>query len=231
MSGHSKWKQIKRQKGVADIKRGQAFTKLANAIAIAVRQGRGVEEAIEKARSLNMPRGNIERAIARAKGKAAGENIEEVVYEGFGPGKVAILVEAATDNKMRTASEIKSIFDKNGGALGAPGSVSYQFEIKGLIVIPKNDKSIEDIFLLAADAGALDIEEVEDEVFIYTKAEELGKVKDALLREFPQSRAELIRKPMVSVSISDQGTVNKLLSFIEKLEEADDVLKVYTNYE
>ncbi len=230
MSGHSKWKQIKRQKGVADIKRAQAFTKISNAITIAVRKGGGVGEAIEKARGLNMPKENIERAIARAAGKQAGENIEEVVYEGFGPGKVAILVEAATDNKMRTTSEIKSIFDKNGAVLGASGSVSYQFETKGLITVLKT-YSIDDIFLKAADAGAEDVKEEGDKVFIYTKPEELGKVRDALLKDFPNPSYELVRQPAVLTKISDKETLDKLLSLIEKLEAIPDVLKVYTNHE
>lgn len=240
MSGHSKWAQIKRQKGVADIKRGQAFTKIANAITIAVRSAGGVRDpasnfklrlTIEKARSLNMPRENIERAINKATGKQAAENIEEVVYEGFGPGKVAILVEAATDNRMRTTTEIKSVFDKNGGALATPGSVSYQFETKGFIVISKNGKSIDDIFLKAADAGAENLEEAGNEVFVYTRAEELGKVKDALSKEFPNASAELIRQPTVLTNIFDKMTSDKLFSLIEKLEAMDDVLKVYTNHE
>lgn len=239
MSGHSKWAQIKRQKGVADIKRGQTFTKVANAITIAVRAGGGVSDpsqnfrlrlAIEKGRSLNMPRENIERAIGRAKGKTFGANIEEVVYEGFGPGQVFVLVEAATDNKMRTSSEIKNIFDKNGGRLTTPGSTSYIFETKGLITLSKNTKSVDDIFLLAADAGAEDLEEAGDEVLIYTKPEDLNRVKEALSKDFPGIRLELTRKAKTKVTIGDEET-KKLIEFIGKLEELDDVQKVYVNNE
>lgn len=240
MSGHSKWAQIKRQKGVADIKRGQAFTKVANAITIAVRQGGGVSDpsqnfrlrlTIEKARFLNMPKENIERAVSRALGKQEGSVVEEVNLEGFGPGRVAVIVEAVTDNKQRTASEIKNLFDKNGAILTNKGAVSYQFEQKGLITVSKNGKSIDDVLLIAADCGAEDLEEVGDEVFLYTKPDELAKVKEKVSKTLPVVSAELTLRPMVTVPIKDREIATKLLSFIEKLESLDDVQKVYSNFD
>lgn len=241
MSGHSKWAQIKRQKGAADIKRGQAFTKLASAISIAVRQGGGVSDpnqnyrlrlAIEKAREVNMPRDNIERAIERGKGKAgSGEDFEEVVYEGFAPGGVSVIVEAATDNKQRTTAEVKNAFEKNGATLGTPGAVSYQFVQKGLVTVKKNGKASDDLFLLAADSGAEDFEEAGDEVLMYTKPEELKKVQDAVSKEVKVVSAELTRRPVTSVSILDASTAQKVLTFINKLEDLEDVQKVYANYD
>ena len=174
MSGHSKWAQIKRQKGINDQKRGKTFTKLGNAITISVRQGAGVGDpnqnfrlrlAIDAARAANMPKENIERAIERAKGAKAGD-LEEVIYEGFAPGGVSVIIEAATDNSMRTTSEIKSIFNKAGASFGQPGSVAYQFKHVGQVIIKKGTKSFDDIFALALDSGAEDLEEAGDEVFI-----------------------------------------------------------------
>lgn len=239
MSGHSKWATIKRQKGVADIKRGLTFTKIANAITIAVRQGGGVGDpaqnfrlrlAIEKARAVNMPKENIERAIGRAQGREASA-LEEVVYEGFGEnGKVAFLIDAATDNKQRTTSEVKNLFDKAGAVLARPGAVSYQFETKGLIKVKKDGKSIDDIFLTAADGGAEDVEDGGDEALIYTKPEELTKVKDALSKSgLVVEEAELTRKPKVTIEITDQNTLDKIYAFIDRLESLDDIQKVYTN--
>lgn len=239
MSGHSKWAQIKRQKGVNDNKRGQAFTKLANAITLAVRQGGGVTDPasnfklrlmVEKARSINMPKDNIERAIARASGKQANE-MESVVYEGFAPGGVGIIVEATTDNKMRTGPEIKNIIEKNGGTVAAQGAVSYQFEQKGAITAEKSGKSLDDIFLIAADAGAEDVEEAGDEVLIYTRPEDLAKVRDALGESITITDAELTRKPTITVQIADVETAQKIVAFVEKLEALDDVQKVYANFD
>lgn len=239
MSGHSKWAQIKRQKGVTDNKRGQAFTKMAAAISIAVREGGGVGDpaqnfklrlTVEKARSINMPKENIERAIERGKGGGKGQVLEEAVYEGFAPGGVALLIEVATDNKQRTAPEIKNVLEKNGGVLATPGSVSYQFQTKGLLEV-KND-SLDDIFLFAADAGAEDVEEVGETVIIYTKPEELTKIRDILSgKGLTILAAELIRKPTVVVPIVDKPSVEKVLFLIEKLENLDDVQKVYANFE
>lgn len=238
MSGHSKWSTIKRQKGLNDQKRGKTFTKLANAITISVKQGGGIGDptsnirlrlAIDAARASNMPKENIERAIKRASGKDAGE-LSEVIYEGFAPGGVSVIVEAATDNSMRTTSEVKSIFHKAGASFGQPGSVSYQFNHIGRIIVKKGDKSFDDIFALAAEDGAEDLEEVGEEVFIYTQMHDLAKVKDALSSSSVEiAEADLIRKPITPIEVTDEEKLNKIENFINSLEELDDVQKVYTN--
>lgn len=239
MSGHSKWAQIKRQKGVADIKRGQIFTKLAKAVTIAVRDGGGISDpnqnfklrlVIDKARSVNMPKENIERAIEKGKGGGKGEELYEVVYEGFAPGGVALIIEATTNNKLRTNSEVKNIIEKSGGTLGVPGSVSYQFQTKGLINVKKN-KDLDEIFMIAADAGAEDIEEAGDEVLIYTKPEELGTVRNAVSSKLELLNAELTRKPTITVNITDKNIAQRVLSLMEKVESMDDVQRVYSNFD
>lgn len=240
MSGHSKWATIKRAKGANDAKRGQLFTKLSLAITIAVKQGGMVTDpsgnprlrlAIDTARAANMPKENIDRAIQRAAGKDATE-MEEVIYEGFGPGGFSIIVEAVTDKKQRTTPEIKNLFEKNGGNMGNPGSVSYQFQQNGLVTVEKNGKTLDDVFLAAADAGAEDMEEAGDEILVYTKPEDLGKVRDTLSTEgFSVKSAELMRKPVTTVSLNDIEQARKALNFIEKIEDMDDVQKVYANYD
>lgn len=239
MSGHSKWAQIKRQKGVADKKRGQTFTKLSNTITIAVREGGGVTDpeqnfrlrlVIEKAREVNMPKENIERAIARAVGKLAGDSLEEVTYEGFGPFGVAILVEATTDNKLRTNGDVRTIFEKNGGTMGSVGAVSYQFQKHGLITVKKGSNTIDDIFLTSADAGASDVEDGGDITLIYTSPEQLAAVKNTLaLKGMAIEGFELTRKPLSTVSLTDREQVTKVVNLLEKLEDLDDVQKVYSN--
>lgn len=237
MSGHSKWAQIKRQKGANDIKRGAAFTKLSKAITIAVQQGGGIGDpnqnfhlrlAVDAARNANMPKENIQRAIERAAGKQ-GNMLEEVVYEGFGPSGVAIIVEAATDNKNRTSGDVQNIFNKNGGNMGQPGSVAYLFTQMGQIIVTKNGKTLDEIFLDAADAGAEDIEEIGDEeVFVYTQPNLLAKVRDSLLEKgYTIVEMETIRKPNMPTELSD-ADAERVMSFIEKLEESDDVQKVYS---
>lgn len=238
MSGHSKWSSIKRQKGLNDQKRGKTFTKLANAITIAVKQGGGISDpnsnfrlrlAIDAARTWNMPKENIERAIKRASGKEAGD-ISEVLYEGFAPGGVSVIVEAATDNSMRTTSEVKNIFNKLGTSFGQPGSVSYQFKHLGRIIAKKGDKTFDDLFSLAADDGAQDIEEFGEEVFIYTSMHDLSKVKDLLsFNNVEVLEADLIREPILKIEITDDATINKIDNFVSSLEQLDDVQKVYTN--
>lgn len=242
MSGHSKWSTIKRQKGAADQKRGQMFTKLSLAITMAVREGGGIGDpnsnfrlrlAIDTARNANMPKENIERAIARASGKQV-ENVEEVVYEGFGPGGFSVIIEAITDNKQRTTPEVKSVFDKSGGSMGVPGAVSYQFQKSGNIVVSKQQsgKSFDDIFLLATDAGAEDIEESDEEVLIYTKPEALHAVSEALTaQQVPIVSAEIVRKPLTLAAITTEETARKALTFLERLENLDDIQKVYANYD
>ncbi len=236
MSGHSKWSQIKRQKGVADAKRGQAFTKQGKAISIAVRSGGGVTDPnqnfrlrleVEKARGINMPKENIARAIERGVGSGDKGELSEVVYEGFAPHGIAMLVEAVTDNKMRTTPEIKSLFDKNGGTLGIPGSVAYQFTQMGMIIIAKKEQSFDTIFSLAVDAGASDVEEVGEEVYIYTAPVDLARAKNALKDLLPIVSAELIRRSVTPVVLTEASIVEKVMNFIERIENHDDVQKVY----
>jgi YebC/PmpR family DNA-binding regulatory protein len=240
MSGHSKWKTIKRQKGATDAKRGQLFTKLSMAITLAVRQGGGVADlnsnprlrlAIDTARSANMPKENIDRAIQRAAGKQASE-MEEVVYEGFGPGGFSMIIEAITDNKNRTTPEIKSKVEKLGGRLGVQGSVSYQFAQKGLISIEKNGQMLDDLFLMSADAGAEDVEDEGEEVLVYTKIEEVGKIRDILAQKgLIVKNAEFTRIPLTFVQITDKESGDKAITFIDKLEEMDDIQKIYANFD
>lgn len=242
MSGHSKWSQIKRQKGVADIKKGKTFTKISNAITIAVKQGGGIVDpdqnfrlrlAIDAAKTANMPKENIERAIKRAISKKAGE-IEEVIYEGFAPGgKVALIVEAATDNVQRTTAIVKSIFAKSGANFGQPGSVMYQFKQAGRITVGKKDKSFEKIFEEAVELGAEDVEDGDQEVFIYTVVVNLKEIKNRLLEKgFAVLESEIISMPITTVSLKqDLQLKAKVEKFIASLEELDDVQKVYSNLE
>jgi YebC/PmpR family DNA-binding regulatory protein len=240
MSGHSKWATIKRQKGANDMRRALIFTKLASAISIAVRQGGGVTDpdgnfrlrlAIESARGANMPKENIERAIERAAGKQDSD-LEEVVYEGCGPGGFSVIVEAFTDKKQRTVAEVKNAFDKNGGSMGAQGCVMYQFEKKGLIVVEKGDKSIDDVFMIAADSGADDVEEAQEEFLIYTKPEQMAAVRVVLLNSGLSIKlAEFMYKPTVLFSLSDKSSIERSLAFIEKMEDISDVQKVYVNFD
>jgi YebC/PmpR family DNA-binding regulatory protein len=238
MSGHSKWATIKRQKGVADIKRGLTFTKISNAINVAVKKGGGITDinsnfrlrlAVEEARANNMPKETIERAIQRAVGGGAGA-VEEVIYEGFAPGGVNVIIEAATDNTHRTTSEIKSFFSKEGASFGRPGSVSYQFKQLGSITVKKGDKSLDQIFELVSDSGAEDIEDADENVIIYTSPLEVAKVKDKIVgKGLEIVGLELIRKPVVLVPITNKEKLQKTVNFLHKLEELDDVQKVYSN--
>src|SRR5688572_31531993 len=188
MSGHSKWSTIKRQKGVTDAKRGALFTKVAREISVAARQGGGDPDAnyrlrlaIEKARSVNMPADNIKRTIDKATGGGEAEQYEEIVYEGYGPGGVAVLVEAATDNRNRTAAEVRSLFTKSGGQLAGSGAVAWQFEPRGLITIPKSGQDPDEVALTAIDAGADDVDTSTDEVVeVYTTPAGLEEVRKAL---------------------------------------------------
>ncbi len=240
MSGHSKWAQIKRQKEKADIKRGVVFTKLANAIAIAVRQSGGIGEvnqnfrlrlAVDAAKAANMPKENIQRAIQRAVRKEVGE-LEEVTYEGFAPGGVAIIVRAITDSRNRTTSEVKGIIERNGGTFTAVGSVSWMFEDKGLIVVAKDGKSFDEVFETSVDSGAEDVKESDGLVEVYTKPDELYKVKNFLIEKgLKIQSAELYKTPMTIVKVEDSETAKKVLALIDKLDELDDVIRVYANFD
>jgi len=237
MSGHSKWSTIKRQKGAADAKRGQTFTKLSNAITIAVRGGGGITDtvsnfklrlAIDRAKSFNMPKENIDRAINRAAGSAEG-SVEDLLYEGFGPGGVAILVEAVTDNKQRTVSSVKNVFEKNGGTLGSSGSVSYLFERLGEITLQKNGKSSDELLERGINAGALDMEEEGDSVFFRTDPKLLQEVKNALdASGIISEDAQLVYVPKNPMTVDEQ-TKSRVVDLMGKLGDLDDVHEVYSN--
>jgi YebC/PmpR family DNA-binding regulatory protein len=240
MSGHSKWATIKRAKGANDAKRGQLFTKLSKAISIAVRQGGGTADpnmnfklrlAIEAARNANMPKDNIDRAIQRATGAQA-EQLDEVLYEGFGPGGFSVVVEGLTNNKVRTVAEVKSIFNKNGGSMGAQGSVMYQFDKKAVITVDKGDKTLDDIFMIAADHGVDDIEDANTQVILFTKPDDLAKVRDALQSEGLNIKgAEFTFRPVVISPITSKADADRALNFIEKLEDNEDIQNVYANFD
>jgi YebC/PmpR family DNA-binding regulatory protein len=243
MSGHSKWSTIKRAKGVADIKRGQTFTKLANNIALAVKAGGSgdpdsnprLRMALETAKAVNLPKENIQRAIDRGLGKGK-ESLEELVYEGFGPGHVAFYVEAVTDNRLRTNQEIRSLFDRSGGALGGSGSVGYMFEKKGEIHVKSKGGAVDDEMLELIDTGADDVEDYEAEgivrYVVYTPPAELYNVGNKIIQlGYEIESQELIMKPTITQQLSSQEVVDKVLAFAEKLEEHDDIQKVFANFE
>lgn len=240
MSGHSKWATIKRQKGAADLKRGLTFTKISNAITIAVKSGGSITDinnnfrlrlAVEEARANNMPKENIERAIQKAVGKEGG-SVTEVIYEGFAPFGVSVIIEAVTDNPQRTTSEIKSIFNKEGASFGKPGSVAYQFEQKGRIVIDKEGKSMDELFEAAVECGAEDIEEKDDKAIITTSFSDLSGVREKLLaRGIKLEDASIIRKPLIFMKVVDKEKLERVTNFINKIEDLYDVQKVYSNLE
>lgn len=240
MSGHSKWSTIKRQKGANDAKRGQAFTKAGKAITIAAREGGGNPDsnfklrlAVEAARAINMPKDNIDRAIARGTGSSGDSSaLEEVTYEGYGPAGVALLVDVVTDNKMRSGSEVRSILDRSGGTLAGVGSVSFLFKPNGEIGVKLNGKDPDELFLLAADSGAEDIDTSEGEATVFCTPENLVKVKDALTSAgYDVTSAEVVKSPTSTVKITDENQAKSVLNLIEKLEDLDDVQRVYSNFD
>jgi YebC/PmpR family DNA-binding regulatory protein len=236
MSGHSKWSTIKRQKGANDAKRGALFTKLGNQIAIAARSGTdpasnsSLALAVEKAKAANMPQANIERSIQRAADKDAAQ-LEQALYEGYGPGGVAVLVDVATDNKNRTLPEVRSAFSKSGGNMAEPGSVSFQFSRKGVIRVKGQGDELE---LAAIDAGAEDIfEEPETgETVVHTAPGDLAKVRDALkAASYEVTDAELTYVPNNTLEISDPETARKVIRLMDALEDLDDVTATHTNFD
>jgi YebC/PmpR family DNA-binding regulatory protein len=238
MSGHSKWSSIKHQKGAKDAKRGALFTKLARAIQVAAKEGGGDPEgnaalanAIQKAKDASMPKDNIERAIAKGTGADSdAEAFETVVYEGYGPGGVAILVEALTDNRNRTGSEVRHIFSKAGGSLGEPGSVAWQFEKKGIVLVD-GERYSEDDLMVAIDAGAEDVVQDENVWEIVTAPADLQAVREALEGEGVEiQNAELTMRPSTTVELDENGA-GKVLRLIEALDDQDDVNAVHANFE
>ena len=238
MSGHSKWSQIKRQKGVNDVKRGAVFTKMGREIAVAARQGGGDPEgnfrlrlAIEKARAANMPLDTIKRAIEKAVSGAAAEQFEEIVYEGYGPGGVAILVEAQTDNRNRTAADVRSIFTKAGGQLAGAGAVAWQFEPRGLVTVPRLRVDPDEVALAAIDAGAADVDIEADPIEIFTTPGEIEGVRKSLEKagyKVESAESTMVAKQSVEL---DASRARQNLRLVESLEDLDDVQRVTANFE
>ena len=242
MSGHSKWAQIKRQKGVNDARRGQLFTRLGREIIVAVREGGSgdpnanfrLRMAVQHAREANMPMENIERSIKRAAGGGEGAQLDELTYEGYAPGGAAVLVQVVTDNRNRSASEIRNIFSRNGGNLGENGCVDWIFEQRGIIDVTLNGKDPDEITLEAADAGAEDVEPVgpNDEVLtIYTEPAQMEAVRAALeAKQYAIAKAEVSMLPKTKVELAEKEAL-QAMRLIDRLEELDDVQNVYTNAE
>lgn len=239
MSGHSKWHKIRSQKGAADAKRGAMFTQLARAITVAAREKGGdpsmnyqLKAAIEKAKAGNVPKDNIERAIKKGTGEIESETIEEILYEGYAPGGAAVLVESLSDNRNRTASDIKHLFSKHGGNLGGPGSVAWMFERKGVIFIANESlegKDLDEVELELIDAGAEDVKREEEGIVVVTAMEELQNVQEKVESAgFKAESSELEYIPKDSVAF-DETQYGKLGKFIDTLEEHQDVKATYTN--
>jgi YebC/PmpR family DNA-binding regulatory protein len=234
MSGHSKWSQIKRQKGVADARRGQLFTKLSRELMVAVRQGGSSPEtnvrlrlAIQKARDDNMPLESIERAIKRGAGGTEGANLIEATYEGYGPGGAAILLEALTDNRNRTIAEIRNVFSRGGGSLGESGCVTWLFEPKGVITVEAGDT--EELALYVIDAGAEDVKIIDGALEIHTKPEDLEVLRKALEeKNLAIVSAEVLMAPKSVVMLEEKAAL-QTLRLLDKLEEFDEVQRVFTN--
>ncbi|NDC22052.1 YebC/PmpR family DNA-binding transcriptional regulator [bacterium] len=234
MSGHSKWSTIKRQKGAKDAARGAVFTKLGNAIAIAARSGTdpdmnfSLRLAIDRAKAANMPAANIQRSIDRVKDKDAAQ-LTEVMYEGYGPGGVAVLVECATDNLNRTYPEVKLAFSKHGGNIAEKGAVAFQFDHKGVIRVKQTGDAL---MLKALDAGAEDVIEESDESIIYTDQKELAKVRDDLRsQDIKIEEAELAYVPNTTIAITDAQTAGKIIRLMEALEDNADVSNTFVNFD
>jgi YebC/PmpR family DNA-binding regulatory protein len=240
LSGHSKWSSIKHKKGAADAKRGQLFSKLSRAIIVAAKEGGGdpannlaLQNAIEKAKSYSMPKDNIDRAVAKGSGADAdADAFESIVYEGYGPEGVAVIVEALTDNRNRTAADVRHLFAKHGGNLGTTGAVAWQFDRRGVVVVPADGVDEEELFMAAADAGADDIEQ-DGTVFQITSAPDaLGAVRAAIdAAGFPIDSAELQLVPKTTVAIDDETKARQVVRLIEALEENDDVQDVFANFD
>jgi YebC/PmpR family DNA-binding regulatory protein len=236
MSGHNKWSKIKRQKGIEDAKRGNLYTKLTREIIMAAREGGGDLEsnfklrlAVQKARDSSMPKDNIERAIERGAGGQEGVILQELTLEGYGPSGTAILAQTVSDNRNRTVQEIRNVFTRQGGTMGSAGSVAWLFDSKGIIGINSEGLDVDEITLQAIDAGAEDVKVEDGSVEIYTRPNELELVKKALEhKKIAVASAELSMIPKTLVEVEDKAAI-QTLKMLEKLEELDDVQKVYSN--
>lgn len=238
MSGHSKWATIKHKKGALDAKRGKLFSKLSRAISVAAREGGpdpamnlALANAIEKAKGYSVPKDNIERAIQRGSGGSEGANFENIVYEGYGPAGVAIIVEVLTDNKNRSAAEVRNIFSKHGGTLAQPGAVAWLFERRGSIVIDAGKYDEDDVMAAAIEGGADDVVRDGDQFQVLTQPADLAAVRDALTAagiEFEQAELTMVPKSTVKLEEND---ARKTMKIIDALEDSDDVQEVYANFD
>lgn len=236
MSGHSKWAQIKRKKGVADQKRGQVFTKIGRMISLAAREKGGDPEtnfklrlAVQKAKEANMPKDSIDKAIQRGTGKEGGEKLEEITYEASGPAGVALIIEIVTDNRNRTTSEVRNILTRHGGKMTGGSSFSWLFQPKGLIRVSGTGEEIE---MKIIDSGALDFQEEDGGILVYTKPNELFNIRKALEEQgIKIISAELSLEPKETLKITDKKTAESILKLMDELENSDDVSKVYSNFD
>ncbi|HLG61788.1 MAG TPA: YebC/PmpR family DNA-binding transcriptional regulator [Ktedonosporobacter sp.] len=241
MSGHSKWAQIRRAKGVNDARRGQLFTRLGREIVVAVREGGSgdpnanfrLRMAVQRARDANMPMDNIERTIKRAMGGGEGNNLEEITYEGYGPGGTALLVQTLTENRNRTVAEVRNAFNRNGGNMGENGCVDWLFEAKGIIEVELNGKDPDELSLEAIDMGADDVETPlpDDETLtIYTDPSDVEKIRQELeAKKYKVLKSETSMIPKTKVELRDEKTAHQLMRLIDKLEDLDDVQNVHSN--
>jgi YebC/PmpR family DNA-binding regulatory protein len=240
VSGHSKWSSIKHKKGAADAKRGKLFSKLSRAIIVAAKEGGGdpsgnlsLQNAIEKAKSYSMPKENIDRAIAKGSGADADASaFETVVYEGYGPSGVAVIVEALTDNRNRTASDVRHTFAKNDGNLGGSGAVSWLFERRGVVLVPADGTDEDELTLAAAEGGADDVARDGSSYQVLSAPEQLAAVREAIeAAGFTIDSAELTMLPKTTVEVADEGDAKKVLRLMDELEDNDDVQDVYANFD
>ncbi len=235
MSGHSKWATTKRAKGAADAKRGAIFTKLANAITVAAKLGGGdptsnfkLRLSIDQAKAANMPKDNIERAIKKGTGELSGGAIESIIYEGFGPDKIALIIEALTDNRNRTSSSIKHLLNKYGGSLGGPGSVSWLFELRGIIQLGKIDEKLE---LELIDLGVFDIQKNENDILLYTEVNSLKKIKEFLEEKNIKVEHAEIEQVAKEKKLINQESKERIQKLFNELDENEDINDFYTNAE
>ena len=238
MSGHSKWSTIKRKKGANDAQRAKIFTKIAREIIVAVKAGgpdpdnnSSLKDAIAKGRAANMPNDNITRTIKKAAGSTDGDNYENITYEGYGPNGVAVIVEALTDNRNRTAADIRHYFDKFGGNMGQTGCVSFMFDQKGVIIIEKDAADEDELTMDALEAGADDFEADDDYYEITTAPSDFHAVRDALEKKYTLSSAEISMIPQTTVTLTDEKQLLMMSKLMENLEDNDDVQNVYHNWD
>ena len=241
MSGHSKWHNIQKTKGAQDAKRAQAFTKIAREMIVAVKEGGSGDPAnnsrlaavIAKAKAANMPNDNIKRTIEKALGSGATENYETVTYEGYGPSGVAVIVDAMTDNRKRTASDVRHYFDKYGGNMGATGCVSWSFDKKGVIVIDNEDEDLDEDSVLesALDAGADDLETEEGIFTVYTQPDDVAAVAEVLSEKYKLLSAQVEMVPQSYIKLTDEGDIKNMSKMLEMFEDNDDVQNVWHNWD